>query len=218
MAGTLDGVIRIVLASTSPRRQALLRQLGLSFEVIPVSVDEREQTGETPTELVARLSRAKADAGWRALAERRPEAAGALVVAADTVVVLGDEVLGKPSDPLQNRSFLARLSGRTHQVLTGHTLRRVRNGGSTAAAGETDELLSATTTVVRTSVHVRELDADEIARYVASGEGADKAGGYAVQGRGAGLVRAIEGCYSNVVGLSLPSVIEAAKGLGVTLV
>lgn len=196
----------------------MLRQIGLSFEVVPVSVDEHERTGETPAELVARLSRAKADAGWRALEGRHPDAADVLVVAADTVVVLGDAVLGKPDDPQQNRAFLERLSGLTHQVLTGHTLRRVNAERPTAAIGEPGERPSVTTTVVRTDVRFRELDVDEIARYVSSGEGADKAGGYAVQGRGAGLVRGIEGCYSNVVGLSLPAVIQDAKRLGVSIV
>lgn len=189
-------VTTIVLASGSPRREVLLRGLGLGFEVLPMDVDETPVEGEVPSELARRLSRRKADAAARL----RPDA---LIIAADTVVALGDEVLGKPDGPEQNRSFLARLAGRPHHVFTGHAL--VRGGRCESV-------------VVDTEVRMRELDHAEIDRYVASGEGLDKAGGYAIQGRGSALVSSIRGCYFNVVGLSVATVVEAARRLGVTLV
>jgi septum formation protein len=186
----------IVLASGSPRRRDLLAALGLDFEVRPAEVDESPLPGESSAELVARLSWIKAST----VASVRP---GALVIAADTVVVLDGEVLSKPVDAAENRTFIARLAGRRHRVLTGHTLML---GGR--CAGE----------VCRTEVEFRPLDAAEIERYIASGEGLDKAGGYGIQGLGASLVPRIEGCYFNVVGLSLATVVACASRLGVALV
>lgn len=256
----------LLLASTSPRRRALLEQLGLRFTVVAVEVDERPLPDEQATALVARLSRLKACAGAATLAREDAHAprvprlspagadvrggggGAALVIAADTVVVLDGRVLGKPRDEEQNRAFLRLLAGRTHEVLTGHTLRlvtdqaadnggagqgadhgsrgpgagqsglgRVADHGGPGSAGANAEGLSVVTTVVTTSVCMRELGDDAIARYVASGEGLDKAGGYAVQGRGAALVRGVRGSYSNVVGLSLGELVEDAMRLGVTL-
>ena len=188
----------IVLASGSPRREDLLRALGLRFEVLPVDIDETPREGEVADPLVRRLSRSKAAA---ALALRGDDEA--LVVAADTVVVVDGAVLNKPVDPDENRAFLRRLAGRAHHVLTGHTL--LKDGRRE-------------TVVVDTEVRMRALDDGEIERYVASGEGADKAGGYAIQGRGSALVGGLVGCYFNVVGLSVPAVVEAAARLGVRLV
>ncbi len=187
-----------MLASGSPRRKDLLDALGLRFEVVPVDIDETPQEGERARSLVRRLSKQKA----RAAADRRPPG-DALVVAADTVVVLDEAFLNKPEDPEQNRAFLRELSGRVHHVLTGHTLLR---------SDRCD------TVVVDTEVRMRQLSEGEIERYVASGEGLDKAGGYAIQGRGSALVSGLSGCYFNVVGLSVPAVVEAAARLGVTLV
>lgn len=186
----------LVLASASPRRSELLRSLGLAFETLPADVDEAPRPGEAPYELAGRLARAKASA----VAEQRPDA---FVVAADTVVTLDGLTLNKPEDDAENRRFLQLLQGRQHEVFTGHAF---------AYRGQLEAA------VVRTAVTFRPLDAMEIERYVATGEGRDKAGGYAVQGRGAALVSRIEGCYSNVVGLSLPTVVLAARHLGVTLV
>lgn len=186
----------IVLASGSPRRRELLAGLGLTFEVCPADVDETPRSGEAPAELVARLSSDKASA----IASARSEA---LVIAADTVVVLADDVLGKPRDAAENRAFLSRLAGRSHQVLTGHTL---------MLAGRTLQRLC------RTKVVFRPLDDGEIASYVASGEGLDKAGGYGIQGLGAALVPRIDGCYFNVVGLSVATMVTCARELGVVLV
>ena len=186
----------LVLASASPRRKDLLRGLGLSFAVEAADVDESVHPDEEPSELVARLSAAKA----AVVAARHPDS---LVIAADTTVVVDGEIINKPRDENDNRAFIARLAGREHHVYTGHALR----------LGTSSE-----THVVRTSVHFRSLTPAEIARYAATGEGADKAGGYAIQGRGAALVARIDGCYSNVVGLSLPTVVAAAARLGVELV
>lgn len=196
----------VVLASASPRRRELLAAIGVRARVLPADVDEAPLPDEGAEALVARLAAAKAEAvaaRLRAVAEPAGgPVAAPLVIAADTVVVLGDHVLGKPADADEARAFIERLAGCTHLVLTGHCLRR-------------DDALAAR--VVHTRVTFRALDADEVTRYVASGEGSDKAGAYAIQGRGAGLVVGIEGCYSNVVGLSLPTVITLARGLGVRL-
>lgn len=188
---------RIVLASRSPRRQELLRALGLAFETAPSDVDETALEGETPAAMVDRLSRDKA----RACRDGRED--DALVIAADTTVVVDGAMLAKPADEAENAAFLKRLQGRDHHVLTGHTLAR----------GARQE-----TRVVDTLVRFRALDDEEIGRYVASGEGLDKAGGYAIQGRGSALVASIEGCYFNVVGLSVPVVVDLARLLGVRLV
>ncbi|MFO8149399.1 MAG: Maf family protein [Trueperaceae bacterium] len=213
----------LVLASASPRRRELLSGLGLSFEIDVPDVDETPVAGEAPDAMVLRLARSKA----RAVAARRHPAsadaaapadaaasgggeagsAGAfawpLVIAADTTVVLDGESLGKPRDVEEAAAFVARLSGRDHWVHTGHALR----------LGEREA------TVLRsTRVRFRPLDAAEIADYAATGEGLDKAGGYAIQGLGATLIDAIDGCYGAVVGLSLPAVLLAARELGVRLV
>lgn len=187
-----------MLASGSPRRKDLLDALGLRFEVLPVDIDETPREGEKALPLVRRLAEQKAHAA----ADRRPRGDD-LVVAADTVVVLDETVLNKPEDADQNRAFLRQLSGRAHHVLTGHTLLRADRRE---------------TVVVDTEVRMRPLSEGEIERYVSSGEGLDKAGGYAIQGRGSALVSGVTGCYFNVVGLSVPAVVEAASRLGVTLV
>lgn len=195
-AAPLAGLPRLVLASASPRRTELLRALGLTFEVESADVDEAPLAGEAPGALAERLARAKA----QAVAARHPDA---LVIAADTVVALGDRALNKPRDAAENARFIELLQGREHAVFTGHAL---------ALGGRLESVL------VRSGVTFRPLEPDEIARYAATGEGLDKAGGYAVQGRGAALVARIDGCYSNVVGLSLPNLVLAARRLGVTLV
>lgn len=190
----------LVLASASPRRFHLLATLGHRFEVCPADVDERGRAGEAPEALAERLAGAKAEAVAVRLGAR---AADTLILAADTVVVLDGRALGKPADEAENRAFLERLSGREHAVVTGHHLRR---GGRRQADA------------VRTRVRVATLAPEEIARYVASGEGLDKAGGYGLQGRGAALIDGIDGCWSNVVGLSLRAVVRGAAQLGAPLV
>jgi septum formation protein len=188
----------VLLASASPRRRELLESLGLHPRVFVPDVDETPQLGETPEGMVLRLARAKA----LSVARAEPGYAG-LVIAADTTVVVAGESLGKPRDDAEAVDFLRRLAGRDHWVHTGHALRR----------GDRE------VSVIRsTRVRFRPLSEGEIARYVATGEGRDKAGAYAIQGIGAMLVEGIEGCYGAVVGLSLPTVISAARELGVDLV
>lgn len=186
----------LILASASPRRRELLSNLGLTFEVVPADIDESFSTEEIPYNLVERLSVAKAEA----VAQRYPDA---LVLAADTVVVYRDEVLGKPKDAEENRAFLEKLSRHTHEVYTGHAL---------VLAGKRVER------VVQTAVRFRKLSDEAISRYVATGEGLDKAGGYAIQGYGSAIVKEVRGCYFNVVGLSVPNVVELAQSLGIELV
>ena len=174
----------LVLASASPRRADLLRSLGVRYSVLPVDLDETPRSGEPAKDTAVRLAREKA------LAARDRGAAGDLVMGADTVVVIGDEVLGKPADDADAARMLRRLSGRTHRVITGLAL--VRTGdGSVFSDAET------------TAVTFRPLEEDEIAWLVASGESRDKAGAYGIQGLGSLAVREIEGDYWNVVGLPL---------------
>ncbi len=187
--------VPIILASSSPRRYELLKGLGLQFEIIPADVDETRLTDELPEDLVKRLSVLKA----KVVALKFPEA---LIIAADTTVALQDKILEKPKDLLENKQFIGLLSGQTHQVYTGHAL---------IYGGRLESV------VKQSHVTFRNLSETEIDRYVATGEGLDKAGGYAIQGYGAALIPHLEGCYFNVVGLSVAMVVEMAKVLGVGL-
>lgn len=172
----------VVLASRSPRRADILAGLNIPFEIIPAADQvETKTTSSDPFERPIEAARLKA----ADVAVDRPDA---LVVGADTVVILGDQVLEKPASDEEAAHFLRLLSGQTHTVVTGVAVQRARDGVDLARAE-------------RTRVLFRELDDDDIARYIASGEGRDKAGSYAVQGLGAGLVRSIDGCFYNVVGL-----------------
>lgn len=186
---------RIILASSSPRRAALLRQIGLEFTVEPSGVGEGMDERLTPAELALSLSAAKA-AG---VAAANP---GALVIAADTLVVLEGRALGKPASPQEAGAMLRSLAGKAHTVVTGLT---IAEGGSGKAASGT----------VETRVHVRPLSDGEIEAYVRSGEPLDKAGAYGIQGLGAAIVERIEGDYSNVVGLPLFALAGALRGFGV---
>ncbi|MGH9413442.1 MAG: Maf family protein [Terriglobales bacterium] len=169
----------MVLASASPRRRELLESCGWRVEVHSANIDESHRPGEPAADYVHRLARAKA----AAIVEP-----SACVLGADTIVVLGDELLGKPRDDAHARSMLQALSGREHEVLTGVCLRR---GSTELAAVET------------TRVWFAPLSAPEIDGYIASGEPRGKAGAYAIQGRAACFIPRIEGSYSNVVGLPL---------------
>lgn len=182
MSDALDG---IVLASSSPRRVALLRQIGLIPTVEPAGIDEHHPGDEAPGELVLRLARDKA----RTVAARnrgRPVA----VLGADTVVCVGTRILGKPADAGEAIAMLHQLSGTTHEVHTGVCV----------ISNLSDRQFS---DVATTRVTMRPIDQGEIAAYVATGEPADAAGGYAIQGRAAVFVDRIDGDYSNVVGLPL---------------
>ena len=169
----------LVLASASPRRQELLRNAGISFEVHPADIAEDPLPREPAKECAERLAREKA----LAVARQRPHDC---VLGADTVVVVDGELLGKPSDAADAARMLRRLSGRVHQVITGVCLVA---GGQCSVASET------------TSVTMSEISEKEIADYVDSGEPMDKAGAYAIQGIASRWIPRIEGDYSNVVGL-----------------
>lgn len=171
------------LASVSPRRRQLLEQLGLRFEVITADVDETSLPGEAPADYVLRLARSKAEAAARRLGSH-----GVPVLAADTAVVLETAILGKPRDRADGLAMLARLSGRRHQVLSAVALWR-------------DARLD--TALSRSEVGFRSISAEEARSYWESGEPADKAGGYAIQGLGAVFVERLEGSYSGVMGLPL---------------
>lgn len=179
----------LFLASTSPRRRELLAQLGLDFHVLRVDVDESTRAGETPADYVLRLAREKAAAGLA-------QAGEGVVIAADTTVVLGETVLGKPASLDEALAMWRALSGREHVVLTG------------VAVGDGDRLEAQ---VVGTRLRFRAISEAEMRAYWASGEPCDKAGGYAIQGLGAVFVTGIDGSYSNVVGLPLA---ETAAMLG----
>jgi len=185
----------LILASGSPRRRQLLEDAGLSFEVAPAPPEHEAAAaaGLAPGEAAERRAAAKAE--WAA--GRFPEA---VILAADTVVVLGGEALGKPADAEEARAMLARLSGRPHRVVTGFAL--VGPGLRRLSRAET-------------RVWFRPLDGDAIARYVATGEPMDKAGAYGIQGRGGALVDRIEGSYTNVVGLPLAEVFAALAECGI---
>jgi septum formation protein len=184
----------LVLASASPRRHELLGRLGLTFEVLPADVDEAIRPGEPARPYVERIAQEKA----QAVAQLRP---GALVLAADTTVVLDERILAKPGSAEAARQMLAALSGRVHQVLTAVCLA----GAAQASA------------VVSTEVRFRPLSSPEIAWYVQTGEPLDKAGAYALQGAGGFLVQAISGSHSNVIGLPLGETVALLEQVGYPL-
>jgi len=183
----------LYLASRSPRRAELLRQLGVDFEIVDGTVDETPGVGEAPAVYVERVARAKAAAGRTRIDASRP------VLAADTTVVCGSELLGKPRDEADARRMLSLLSGRWHTVLTAAALAQA----------------SCLAVCVETRVLFRVLSDTEIARYWATGEPADKAGAYGIQGLGGALVRRIDGSYSNVVGLPLAEVVTLFDAAGI---
>lgn len=184
--------MRLLLASRSPRRAELLRAAGFDFDVQPANADETVHPGEPPEAYVRRVAEAKARAVL-------PSAAGRIVLAADTTVVVRGAILGKPADPEDAARMLRMLSGTSHDVLTGVT---------TARTGE-----EPITRVETTRVEFSRLTEDEIAWYVASGEPMDKAGAYAVQGLASRFVTRVEGSWSNVVGLPVALVYEMLLSL-----
>ncbi|HYQ90365.1 MAG TPA: Maf family protein [Candidatus Binatia bacterium] len=187
----------IVLASRSARRRELLTLVGAHFECVPVDLDETPLPMERAEAHVLRLSEAKARAALeQGGAERYPDPT--VLLGADTVVSIDREILGKPAQAENAARMLRRLSGRVHEVWTGLSLVHAADGRSVTQA-------------VRSIVKFASLDDSEIERYVATGEPLDKAGGYAVQGHGALYVEAIEGSYSNVVGLPLSHLKHAMR-------
>jgi septum formation protein len=234
--------VRLILASASPRRAELLRSAGYDFEIHAVDIDERSKPGEPPAEYVERLAREKALRALGELSQKGPAKAGphaptlsdgasgssrtgevpsmsdvasdfsttiasaevvsrtgdGIVLGADTAVVVGEAILGKPHDAEDAARMLRRLSGRSHQVMTGVCLQTTRRSVSH---------------VEISSVTFAPLTEDQIAWYVASGEGADKAGGYAIQGLASRFIPRIEGSYSNVVGLPIAVVSDLLSRL-----
>ena len=181
----------LILASASPRRQELLRSVGLKFKIIPAHINENGLAGEGPRQHVKRLAREKA----MVIAKKYPEA---WVLGADTIVVIDGIVLGKPENKTQARKMLQKLSGREHKVFTGFTIAHV--------AAEIYR-----TKVIQSAVQFKTISPKEMDWYVASDEPYDKAGGYAVQGQGAFFIKSIRGSYTNVIGLPLCEVLEALK-------
>jgi septum formation protein len=200
----LENRLVLILASASPRRQELLREAGIAFEVHAANIDEDQLAGEQPIEYASRLSREKAQA-VAAVYPRR------YVLGADTIVVVGDQVsgkpkiLGKPKDAAAATGMLRMLSGRGHEVTTAVSL--VMPEGR----AETRAFITKTCT---TQVCFRKLKEDEIQRYVAGGEPMDKAGAYAIQGGAAQWLESMEGEHSNVVGLPLSVVTEMLRSSG----
>lgn len=185
------------LASASPRRSELLRQLGLDFDVTPADIDESIRPGEAPDAYVERLALEKGRAAWAAL-----DAHDTPVLAADTAVVLAPKILGKPVDAADAADMLAQLAGRSHDVLT-----------SVAVLDAEREAVI----VNRTEVCFRSIHPDEIAAYWRSGEPSGKAGGYAIQGLGAMFIEEIHGSYSGVMGLPLFETARLLTGFGYRL-
>lgn len=188
---------KIVLASASPRRRELLKAAGFEHEVIVANIEEKRRHGERPEDYVQRNAKEKA----LAVCSTQPIAvAKAVVLAADTIVVAFDnEVLEKPVDADDARRMLGKLSARTHRVLTGFAL----------CNGTTGEIMECRT--VQTQVLFRNLFADEVERYISSGEPFDKAGSYGIQGQALTFVESIEGSYTNVVGLPMSHVVLSLR-------
>ena len=187
----------IYLASRSPRRRELLSQIGVHHEVVAVDVDEEPRPGEAPAEYVIRLALEKAQTAHEALAGRSPLP----VLGADTAVVIGGQILGKPRDPDDFLAMMDSLSGRSHKVLTG-----------VALVGEKRE-----SRLSVSKVTFRPVSAQEARAYWESGEPADKAGGYAIQGLGALFISRLEGSYSGVMGLPLYETAELLRSAHIEL-
>lgn len=183
------------LASTSPRRRELLNSLGIAHELINININEERRNNETPLNYVERMAKEKVEAGFSALADTGQ----ALVLAADTMVMLGDRVLGKPQDRQQAREMLLSLSGRSHVVITSFALKSA------------DKIRIQR---VHTTVFFRHILDAELDWYLNTGEPQDKAGSYAIQGAGGVFVNSISGSYSSVVGLPLSELIVALRDFG----
>lgn len=189
---------RLFLASRSPRRRELLARLGCTFELLDVEVPEQRFADETPSDYVQRVAHDKAVAGWAQVRGLQP----ALVLGADTEVVLDDIVFGKPVDAAAALAMLQRLSGREHEVLSALCL--LGAGG-------------ARTALVRSTVRFAPLDAETLRAYVASGEPFGKAGAYAIQGYAESFVTQLDGSYSGVMGLPLHATANLLRAAGVAL-
>ena len=191
----LNVTTKLILASASPRRAEILRNAGYAFAVVSSAIDETPIPGESAEAMVARLADAKAE-----LVAAR-SVGPAIVVAADTAVLIGTQILGKPRTTEDARQMLQSLSGMTHSVITGVSLVRLPDGERRSF-------------VESTLVHVAAISDEDIEEYLATGEPFDKAGGYAIQGRAGRFIPRIEGCYFNVVGLPLARLARELRELG----
>lgn len=189
---------KVVLASASPRRQELLEQIYVNFVTIPSNVDETKINGEDPIDLVQKLALAKAD-------DVAKRVGNSLVIGADTVVVYKDEVLGKPNSNAEAYEMLSKLRETEHQVITGFAIIDTNT-------------LEQKIDYEMTKVIMKDFTDQDISDYIATGEPMDKAGGYAIQERGAVFVEKIDGSYSNVVGLPLSKLVINCKELGYQIV
>ena len=189
----INSTASFILASASPRRRELLQSVGLKFNIIPAHVNENYLSGESPRQHVKRLSTDKAII----IARKYPEA---WVLGADTIVVIDGLILGKPKNEAQARKMLQKLSGREHKVFTGFTIAHV--------AAKIYK-----TKVIQSAVQFKTISPKEMDWYVSCDEPYDKAGGYAVQGKGAYFIQSIRGSYTNVIGLPLCEVLEELKKL-----
>jgi len=187
--------MRLILASASLRRAEILRAAGISFSVMSSAVDETPYPNETPQQMVRRLAETKAD-----LVAART-VGPAILIAADTVVTLDGQILGKPRSTEDARRMLELFSGRTHSVITGVSLLRLPE-------------MERRQFIETTLVHFAHMSPEEITRYLATAEPYDKAGAYAIQGHAGRYIPRIEGCYFNVVGLPLAHLLAALKELG----
>ncbi|MFB5763402.1 Maf family protein [Paenibacillus medicaginis] len=190
---------KLILASASPRRRELLASLQLPFEVVPSHADESVEAGWSPDKIVETLALRKAGAVVRTVREQYDSA---LIIGSDTIVVLDGEVLGKPVDKADAARMITLLQGRTHRVFTGVACIHTGTGEQHVGFRET-------------AVTMKPLDAEAIAAYVETGEPADKAGAYAIQGLGATLIEGIQGCYFNVVGLPISLLSDMLSGFGI---
>lgn len=194
-----DRGTELILASGSPRRARLLKEIVPSFRVLPGNVDEDREEGESPSAYVMRVSRKKAESVSDGL---EPDERGAWILAGDTVVVVGETVLGKPKDSAEAMWMLEELQDRRHEVITGICLLNRSNGVCCLDA-------------VRTRVWMKKIEPQERKAYIETGEPFDKAGGYAIQGHGRRFVLRIDGSYSNVVGLPVERIRELFLAYGV---
>lgn len=189
----MSGALRVILASSSPRRRELLTLIGIAHEVRPADIDESVFADEAPAPHAERLARAKA----HALAGEHPHA---VIIAADTIVVVDGDILGKPRDVAHAAEMLLRLAGRAHTVYTAIAVAR-------------DQRTESAVEAVRVTMRV--LGEDEVAAYIATGEPMDKAGAYGIQGYGATIVERVDGDYFSVMGLGLRRLVELLERLGV---
>ena len=189
--------VTLYLASASPRRREILDQLGLAYQLLPQDIDESRLSGESPEDYVCRLARAKAQAALSSL----PQAGQCACLGSDTTVVLADEIFEKPRDEADARRILQCLSGRTHEVLTAVALVTAQNSQVRLS---------------RSQVSFRPLLDAEITQYWLTGEPADKAGSYGVQGLGAMFISEIKGSYSSIMGLPVQETVELLSLVGIT--